>query len=420
MIFTAKEVDIDRIEAELETLASWSEAEPPAVTRVVYTEQDHAARTFVKRLCAEAGLAVREDAIGNTFARWEGSRPDLPAVATGSHIDAIPGAGRYDGTVGVIGAIEAIRVLKRAGFRPDRSLELILFTSEEPTRFGVGCLGSRTMAGALDADALRALRDGDGRALEELRREAGFTGPLEGVRLPEGHYAAFVELHIEQGPLLERAGVPIGVVTAIAAPATLRVSLHGTGGHAGTVLMPDRRDALCGAAEVILAVELAARGSGSPDTVATTGVCRVAPGAVNGIPARVTLEIDVRDIDQAPRDRVVGEISAAAARIAAARGLRAEVETLNLDRPASAGAVVVAAIEASCRALGFPFLTMVSRAYHDSLFMARLAPTSMIFIPCRGGVSHRPEEYAAPEAIAQGVAVLAAALARLAEVVAAR
>ena len=206
MIFTAKEVDIDRIDAELETLASWSDAEPPAVTRVVYTEPDQRARTFVKRLCAEAGLAVREDAIGNTFARWEGSRCDLPAVATGSHIDAIPGAGRYDGTVGVIGAIEAIRVLKRAGFRPHRSLELILFTSEEPTRFGVGCLGSRTMAGVLAADALRALRDGGGRTLDDLRREAGFTGPLEGVRLPEGHYAAFVELHIEQGPLLEAPG----------------------------------------------------------------------------------------------------------------------------------------------------------------------------------------------------------------------
>ena len=152
MTVTAKDVDIDRIDAELDTLASWSEAEPPAVTRVVYTEQDPMARAFVKRLCAEAGLAVREDAIGNTFARWEGPRPTCPPVATGSHIDAIPAAGRYDGTVGVLGAIEAIRMLKRVGFRPDRSIELILFTSEEPTRFGVGCLGSRALAGALDAE----------------------------------------------------------------------------------------------------------------------------------------------------------------------------------------------------------------------------------------------------------------------------
>jgi N-carbamoyl-L-amino-acid hydrolase len=409
----APEVDSARVQRELDALAAWSEAEPPAVTRVVFTEQDRAARTFVKRLCDEAGLAVREDALGNTFARWEGARPDLPAVATGSHIDAIPGAGRFDGTVGVLGAIEAVRALKRAGFRPARSIELILFTSEEPTRFGVGCLGSRALCGALDARALAALRDGEGRTLDEVRRAAGFTGSLDGVKLPEGHYSAFVELHIEQGPLLERAGVPIGVVTAIAAPATLRVVLRGEGGHAGTVLMPDRLDALCGAAEVILAVEAAARRSDSADTVATTGVCRVEPGAVNGIPARVTLEVDVRDIDPQPRDRVLYQIRTEAARIAEGRGLRSDVVVINSDPPARSGTAVVEAVEEACRGLGLAFQPMVSRAYHDALFMARVAPTGMIFIPCKDGVSHRPEEYASPEQIGQGVAVLAATLARL-------
>ena len=413
MNVAAPTVDAERVQRELETLATWSEAEPPAVTRVVYTEQDLAARAFIKRLFEEAGLDVREDPLGNTFARWTGSRRDLPAVASGSHIDAIPGAGRYDGTVGVLGAIEAVRALKRAGFRPARSIELILFTSEEPTRFGMGCLGSRALSGVLDPPALSALRDAEGRSLDEVRRGAGFVGPLDAVRLTEGHYDAFVELHIEQGPLLERAGLPIGVVTAIAAPATLRVTLTGEGGHAGTVLMPDRRDALCGAAEVILAVEAAARASGSPDSVATTGVCRVAPGAVNAVPARVLLEIDVRDIDPGPRDAVVARIGHAAARLASARGLDANVETLNLDPPARAGEMVVAAVEASCRALELPYLRMVSRAYHDALFMARIAPTAMIFIPCKGGVSHRPDEYSAPDAIGRGIDVLARVLAGL-------
>jgi N-carbamoyl-L-amino-acid hydrolase len=407
------DVDSERVQRELETLSSWSEAEPPAVTRVVFTEEDLAARAFVKRLCHEAGLVVREDPLGNTFARWEGLRPEPPAIATGSHIDAIPGAGRYDGTVGVLGAIEAVRALKRAGFRPDRSIELIIFTSEEPTRFGVGCLGSRVMSGALSPAALAALRDGSGRTLDEVRLAAGFTGELEAVRLPLGHYAAFVELHIEQGQLLERAGLPIGVVTAIAAPATLRVELVGIGGHAGTVLMPNRRDALCGAAEVILTVEAAARGCGSPDAVATTGVCRVDPGAVNGIPARSTLEIDIRDIDPEPRDRVVAEVRDAVATIAARRGLRAEVGVLNLDPPARADPAVVGAVESACNDLGLPFLRMVSRAYHDALFMARPAPAGMIFIPCKGGVSHRPEEYSSPEEIGQGIAVLARTIARL-------
>jgi ureidoglycolate amidohydrolase len=415
MTFPPPLVDVEtgQIQAELEALARWSEAEPPAVTRVVFTEQDLEARAFVKRLCAEAGLSVREDAVGNTFARWEGLRPELSAIATGSHIDAIPGAGRFDGTVGVLGGIEAIRALKRAGFRPDRPIELILFTSEEPTRFGVGCLGSRAMAGALGPEALAALKDDESRTLDEVRLGAGFAGSLDSVRLPGGHYAGFVELHIEQGPLLERAGLPIGVVSAIAAPATLRIVLDGEGGHAGTVLMPDRRDALCGAAELILAVEASARGSGSPDSVATVGVCRVAPGAVNGIPSRVTLEVDIRDVDPGPRDRVVEQVREAVARVAEARGLRAGVETLNLDPPARSGPAVVEAVEAACRDLGLPFLPMVSRAYHDALFMARIAPTGMIFIPSLGGFSHRPEEYSSPEEIARGVAVLAGTLARL-------
>ena len=409
----AVDVDSGRIQAELESLASWSEAEPPAVTRVVYTEQDIQARDFIKRLCVEAGLAVREDALGNTFARWEGSRPELPAVATGSHIDAIPGAGMYDGTVGVIGGMESIRALRRAGFRPTRSIELILFTSEEPTRFGIGCLGSRAMSGVLDTERLSALRDGEGRTLDEARAAAGFGGSLDSVALPAGHYAAFVELHIEQGPLLEREGLPIGVVHAIAAPATLRITVNGEGGHAGAVLMPDRRDPLPAAAEVILAVEAAARGTGSPNSVATVGVCRVAPGAVNGIPSRVVLEVDLRDVDAGRRDRMVEQVRTVTARVAEARGLDVRIETLNLDPPMQSAGQVGDLIGATCRDLGLPSRPMVSRAYHDALFMARIAPTAMIFIPCRGGYSHRPEEYSSPEQIAAGVRVLAGSLARL-------
>jgi N-carbamoyl-L-amino-acid hydrolase len=270
------------------------------------------------------------------------------------------------------------------------------------------------MAGVLGGTDLASLHDAEGRTLDEVRQDAGFVGPLDGVTLEPGNYAAFVELHIEQGPILEREGLPIGVVEAIAAPASLRVEIVGEGGHAGTVLMPERRDALCGAAEIVLAVEAAARESGSPDLVATVGVCRIEPGAVNGIPARVTLEIDVRDIDPDPRDRVVDSIRETVECVAAARGLRTSLKTLNADPPARSSPAVVSAIEAACRDLALPHRRMASRAYHDSLFMARLAPTAMIFIPCRGGYSHRPEEYSSPEAIAAGVAVLARTLARIA------
>src|SRR5947207_8057034 len=174
------------------------------------------ARAWFKLLCLGAGLEVREDAVGNTFATWRGSEPQLPRIGTGSHIDAIPHSGKYDGTVGVLGGLEAIRALQAAGFRPKRSIELLLFTSEEPTRFGLGCVGSRALSGAISPDKLAGLRDGDRQRLDDVRRAAGFSGPLEGVRLPAGYYSAFVELHIEQGPILEREGLPIGVVTAIA------------------------------------------------------------------------------------------------------------------------------------------------------------------------------------------------------------
>src|SRR3954469_12126328 len=189
-------VDERQLLEELDTLAAFSDAPAPAVTRVVFSPVDLNARAYVKGLFAAAGLIVREDAVGNTFARWKGSQPDLPAVGTGSHIDAIPHAGRYDGTVGVLGGLEAIRTLQRQGVRPKRSIELVIFSAEEPTRFGIGCFSSRMLAGCLDP---ASLRDKDGRTLDEWRGEAGFGGDLVSVRLPGGHYAAFVELHIEQG-----------------------------------------------------------------------------------------------------------------------------------------------------------------------------------------------------------------------------
>src|SRR5271156_5256516 len=163
------EIDQNRIVQEIDALAAFSDVEPPAVTRIVFSEQDLRARAWLKARCAEAGLRVREDAVGNTFIRWEGLRPDLPAVATGSHIDAIPHAGKFDGVVGVLGGLEAMRALQRSGFRPERSIELIQFTSEEPTRFGIGCLGSRLMSGTLAPTAAAVLRDAEGETLEAIR-----------------------------------------------------------------------------------------------------------------------------------------------------------------------------------------------------------------------------------------------------------
>jgi ureidoglycolate amidohydrolase len=419
-----REIAIDeaRLLDELQTLAGFTSAasssEGTAVTRVVFTEDDLQARAWLKELGKAEGLAIREDAAGNTFFRWEGSEPDLPAVATGSHMDAIPHAGMYDGTVGVLGGLEAIRALKRSGVHPRRSIELVQLTSEEPTRFGIGCLGSRLISGALDPDCADALhgaqRGSEGETLAEVRAAAGFSGSLTGVRLPSGYYHAWVELHIEQGPLLEREGISLGIVTAIAAPASYRFTIEGVGGHAGALLMPDRRDALCTAAEIILSIEKHALATGAIDTVATVGTCDVYPGAVNSVPSRVILQLDIRDIDPARRESAMQAVRCDVESVAQRRDVRITEALVNADQPAICSPYIIETIDDICRGYGISAKQMVSRAYHDSSFIASIAPVAMIFIPCRGGVSHRPDEYASPADIARGARVLAATLGKLA------
>jgi ureidoglycolate amidohydrolase len=411
-------IDEARLTQELNTLASFTGAEPAtngtAVTRVVFSTDDLRARAWLKALAAEDGLTVREDAVGNTFIRWLGTEPDLPAVATGSHIDAIPHAGMYDGTVGVLGGLEAIRALKNGGLQPRRSIELVLLTSEEPTRFGIGCLGSRLISGTLDPVRADSLLDKDEATLATVRTSAGFSGPLDSVRLPANHYHAWVELHIEQGPLLEREGLPIGIVTSIAAPAGYRFTITGFGGHAGALLMPNRKDALCAASELILSVEKHALSTGAIDTVATVGTCDVHPGAVNSVPSRVVLQLDIRDTDPSRRESVMQAVRLDCEEIRGRRGVTIVEELVNADAPAQSSTHIVDTLETICNEASIPHRKMVSRAYHDSLFMAQIAPVAMIFIPCRNGVSHRPDEYAAPADIALGTRVLAAALAKLA------
>jgi ureidoglycolate amidohydrolase len=417
------QIDSTRLLNELQILATFTDVEPAsdgtAVTRIVFSPDDLRARAWLKELAAAEDFEIRDDAVGNIFIRWHGTEPDLPAVATGSHIDAIPHAGMYDGTVGVLGGLEAMRALKRGGIRPRRSIELVMLTSEEPTRFGIGCLGSRLLSGTLDparADTLREANEptDTARTLAEVRAAAGFPGPLAAVRLQPNHYHAWLELHIEQGPLLEREGIPIGIVTGIAAPASYRFTVTGLGGHAGALLMPDRKDALCAAAEVILSVEKNALASGAIDTVATVGTLAIFPGAVNSVPSRVILQLDIRDTDPNRREAAMRGIRRDYIDMAQRREVTIIEELVNADAPAPCSPHIIQILEDICAEHGIASKKIVSRAYHDSLFMAPIAPIAMIFIPCRNGVSHRPDEYAAPTDILQGTRVLAQALAKLA------
>jgi N-carbamoyl-L-amino-acid hydrolase len=423
------QIDSTRLQQELQTLATFTSIEQPAegtaVTRIVFSDDDLRARAWLKDLAQKESFTIREDAVGNTFIRLTGSDPSLPAVGTGSHIDAIPHAGMYDGTVGVLGGLEALRAIKRSGIQPRRSIELLLFTSEEPTRFGIGCIGSRLLSGTLDpkrADTLRELNtpreakesQDTARTLAEVRTAAGFSGPLTSTQLKLNHYHAWIELHIEQGPILERERIPLGIVTSIAAPASYRFTITGMGGHAGALLMPDRRDALCAAAELILSVERHTLATKAIDTVGTIGTCDVHPGAVNSVPSRVTLQLDIRDTDPNRREQVMQAIRADIDDLRQRRGVTITEDLINADQPAQSSPHIVEVLEQTCRAENLPYKKMVSRAYHDSLFMARITPIAMLFIPCRAGVSHRPDEYAAPADIARGTHVLAQSLAKLA------
>ena len=406
-------IDRERLQSNFETLATLTDGTQPGISRLVFAEADQKARIWLKSQCREAGLAVREDPVGNMFARWIGTRPELAAIGTGSHIDAIPHSGKYDGTVGVLGGLEAIQALQHSGFAPQRSIELLLFTAEEPTRFGLGCLGSRMLSGDLDPSADTQLKDSEGNTLAQLRAAAGFDGSLDQVRLPDSYYAGFVELHIEQGPQLEKEGLAAGIVTSIAAPAALRITVEGEGGHAGGVLMPDRKDAFCAAAEIVLAVEQSALATGAIDTCGTVGKCHIFPGNVNSIPSRVDMEVDIRDTDEQRRNGVLREIGVACTRVAAKRNVQVRVTPINADAPATCSPLIIEAAVQAAAENGLAYKKMVSRAYHDSLFMARIAPVGMVFIPCRGGVSHRPDEYSSPQEIENGVKVLASTLARL-------
>jgi N-carbamoyl-L-amino-acid hydrolase len=430
-------INTDRLLRELHHLATLTDCPPTdapslpapttAVTRIVFTPRDLEARAYITGLAESAGFTIRVDAIGNTFLRFEGSEENLPAVGTGSHTDAIPHAGMYDGTVGVLGGLEAMRSLKESGFTPKRSIETLMFTSEEPTRFGIGCIGSRLLGGSIDPATADALPDRlpetnpqapTGLTLHDVRTAAGFTGSLDTVKLPPNYYHAWVELHIEQGPLLEREAIDVGIVTNIAAPASYRYEITGLGGHAGALLMPDRRDALCAAAETILSIEkhtLAANtASNSIDSVATVGTLAVHPGAINSVPSRVTLTLDIRDTDVTRRDHILSSLHADIRDLESRRNVTITEHQINADLPALSAPPIVSTLESICNANAISYKKMVARAYHDTSFIAPIAPVAMLFIPCRNGVSHRPDEYATPASIALGTRVLALALAQLA------
>jgi hydantoinase/carbamoylase family amidase len=405
---------LGRLHANIAALAELND-DPAAggITREVYTPTYARAVELVSEWMREAGLDVGLDEVGNLYGSWAGTERGASYVMTGSHIDTTLNAGAYDGVLGVLGAIEAVHALRARGFAPRRTLQVIAWAGEEP-RFGTGCVGSRCVVGDLSRADLDRLVDRDGVTMAVALREAGFDPDdvRDAVINPSGVHA-LVELHIEQGVVLETHGEPIGVVEAIAAPHDFRLVFEGAATHAGATPMDLRRDALVGAAEAVVAVERAARASSSGRTVGTVGVVRALPGAINVVPGTAALDVDVRDSDAAAREEVVARIVEESRAIAAARGLTLRVEEIVVDRPVTCSPEVVAASAAACEELQYNYRRMISGAYHDAMILGRKVPVGMIFVPSRGGVSHHPDEYTAPEELDRGVAVLAGTLERL-------
>lgn len=389
--------------ARCDELATIS-AEAGQLTRPAYTAALREAQDRVADWMRAAGMTVYEDAVGNLVGSYPADRSAARTLLLGSHLDTVRDAGRYDGVLGVLVGIAAVEALRRQGRRLACALEVIAFADEEGLRFGCSYTGSLALVGHLEAEAL-ARRDADGVSLGAAISAFGGDPELiaQDVRRP-ADLLGYLELHIEQGPLLEARGQPLGLVTAIAGATRASLSLSGAAGHAGTVPMDLRRDALCGAAELILATEALARAT--PGLVATIGQVALSPGASNVIPAAVTLSLDLRHQDDGVRLAALAELQARAASIVATRGLSLAWEELQSRAAVAMAPALRERLARALSAAGYPPLELASGAGHDAAVLAIHTDAAMLFVRCRGGISHNPAEAVEQADVAAALAVL--------------
>src|SRR5271154_5994272 len=382
------------------------------VCRLAASDLDGEARRLFIGWCEAAGCTVRVDKIGNIFARRPGRDPGLPPIMTGSHLDTQPTGGKYDGAYGVMAGLELVRTLNDLGYETEAPVEIVAWTNEEGSRFSPAMVGSGVFTGVFTLDAALATRDNNAPALTlgaELER-IGFAGPA-----PVGGRAAaaYFEAHIEQGPILEAAGKPIGVVTGAQGQRWYEITVTGQEAHAGPTPMPRRRDALVGAARMIDAVNRIGH-THAPYACATVGFVQVSPNSRNTIPGRVFFTVDFRHPEDAMLSVMDRELRQACDDAATASGgLDVEVKEFWYFPPTPFDPALVAAVRDAAAALGQPHQDIISGAGHDAVYMARVAPTAMVFVPCVGGISHNEIEDAKPADLTAGCAVLLNALLEL-------
>ncbi|MFD1780203.1 M20 family metallo-hydrolase [Fredinandcohnia salidurans] len=374
--------------------------------RTGFSPEEKAAKDLVKQWMEEAGLVVTEDGAGNVFGRIDGKNPNLPALMSGSHVDSVPNGGHFDGPLGVLAALEVASAWKQTGFVPERPFEVVIFTDEEGARFNGGFSGSAAMIGEVTREEYIKKTDFNGDS---------FTTVLENIGLPvDGYFnskrdlsklEAFVELHIEQGKRLEKAGVPVGIVTGIAGPCWLRMTFSGLAGHAGNTPMNDRKDALVAASQFIHEVQ-SLPGQVSSSAVATVGKVDVLPNGANVIPGEVRLTVDIRDIQKETRDRLIDMVIEKAQTISEAHGIELQYEETFREAPVPISDDMQKKLEKSVVAQGIDPVYLPSGAGHDAMIVGHVLPVAMIFAQSKDGVSHNPAEWTSLNDCVQSVHVL--------------
>jgi len=394
-------VNSDRLNASINRLAKIGRMPNGEICRLAFTPEILQARYLVQQWMVESGMAVRTDAAGNLIGRYEGHLEDAPALATGSHIDTVPSGGKYDGVLGVLAGIEVVRTLRESNIRLKHPLEVIVFTDEENTMIGCQAMAGTAKRSPEDykPKAECSLIEG---CLEVI---GGNWDELEAARRTRADMAAFVELHVEQGAVLESMGKEIGVVQGVVGMLRQSISIQGQANHAGTTPMDLRQDALVAAAQIVLAVQEIALSMPS-QPVATVGFLTVAPNAVNIVPGQVDLTVDMRDLSQDCLTEMMERLQREIRTIATVTDTQIELKPLLCVEPALADPQVQAAIAQVAQTLGLSHVAMPSRAGHDSLEMGRITDMGMIFVPSQNGLSHSGEEYTSPEQCAQGANVL--------------
>ncbi len=397
----------ERIVEDIEALRRITQPCACGTQRPSYTPEYRRGVEYVRRRMDAFGLKTREDNAGNLYGLLEGRQPDAPKLISGSHLDSVKCSGAYDGIAGVLCALEAARMIVESGVPLRRSLEVMGTIGEEGTRFGQALIGSQLIEGSWGEEQLDAFHGlEDGLSLRQTMRAYGLPGNAEGVCRRGDAVKAFVELHAEQGPVLEHAGVSIGVVENIVAISWMYITVHGMASHPGTIPMSVRRDACVGACRLVCAVTDYARERYDGEATVTAGKMEVFPGNTNCIPSRCDLTLDIRTCSGAYRDDLVRFIREKKAEVE--RECRVEIEVREGMRqaPTALDAGIQQCIEDSCRKLGYSWRRMNSGAGHDAMIFSRIWPTGMVFVPSRGGLTHHPDEFVPPEELAKGADVL--------------